>query len=101
VAILGAIALGAYNRALDHRLASATLPAAVTQAIEGAKGKFVPDSQATVQGEERNLAEAAIKASLAESIRLIMLLAAALALAGAACAAIMIPPQSVEARPSG
>jgi predicted MFS family arabinose efflux permease len=101
VAILGAVALGAYNRALDHRLATATLPAAVTQAIEGAKGKFAPESPMAMQSEDRSLAESAVKASLAESIRLVMLLAAALALAGAACAAAMIPPQAVEPRPSG
>jgi EmrB/QacA subfamily drug resistance transporter len=101
VALLGAVALGVYNRALDHRLMTATLPAAVAQAIEGARGKFVSDARMTVQGEERRLAEAAVKSSLAESIRLIMLLAAALALAGAACAAVMIRPQSVEARPPG
>jgi EmrB/QacA subfamily drug resistance transporter len=91
VAILGAVALGAYNRALDHRLADGTLPTAVTETIADARGKFVSDAGPRMQGEDRNLADAVIKQSLADSIRLVMLLAAALALAGASCAAATIP----------
>jgi EmrB/QacA subfamily drug resistance transporter len=97
VAILGAIALGAYNRALDHRLAAGTLPRAATQAIADARGKFVTDAGTTVQGEDRRLADIAVRQALADSIRLVMLLAAALALAGAGCAAATIPPQSARA----
>jgi EmrB/QacA subfamily drug resistance transporter len=93
VAILGATALGTYNRALDHRLAAETLPSAVTQAIAAGRGKFVTDTGTTIQGEDRNLAEAIVKNALADSIRLVMLLAAALALAGAGCAAATIPPE--------
>jgi hypothetical protein len=53
----------------------------------------VIEPSATAQGEDdRRLAEAVIKQSLADSIRLVMLLAAALALAGAGCAAVTIPP---------
>jgi MFS family permease len=97
VAILGATALGAYNRALDHRLAAGATPPAVAQAIADARGKFVLEPGTTAQGEDRRLAEAAIKQSLADSIRLVMLLAAALALAGAACAAATIPGESTNA----
>jgi EmrB/QacA subfamily drug resistance transporter len=93
VAILGAVALGVYNRALDHRLAAGAMPPAATQAIADARGKFVSEPSATAQGEDdRRLAEAVIKQSLADSIRIVMLLAAALALAGAGCAAVTIPP---------
>ena len=96
VAIIGAVALGVYNRALDHRLQAGTLPAEVAQTVADARGKFVADDVA--QGVNHQLAADVIKDSLAQSIRLAMLLAAALALAGAACAAITIPPQPAVAR---
>jgi EmrB/QacA subfamily drug resistance transporter len=100
VAILGAIALGAYNRALDHQLAAQPLPPVVTQVIAGARGKFVADAASAAQGDDRRRAEAAIQESLTDSIRVVMLLAAALALAGAACAAMTIPPERAAARPN-
>jgi hypothetical protein len=66
------------------------LPPAVTQSIADAKGRFAPEI--SVQGEDRRVAEAVVKDALAQSIRLMMLFAAALALAAAACAAISITP---------
>jgi len=101
VALLGAVALGVYNRALDHRVMTTTLPPAVVQAIEGARGKFVLDTRMAVPGEERRLAEDAVRSALVDSIRLVMLLAAALALAGAAVAAVMIRPQAAPPPSSG
>jgi EmrB/QacA subfamily drug resistance transporter len=97
VAILGAIALGAYNRALDRHLVAGAMSPAATQAIADARGKFVTDAGTTVQGEDRRLADVAVRQSLADSIRLVMLLAAALGLAGAGCAAATIPPRSARA----
>jgi EmrB/QacA subfamily drug resistance transporter len=96
VAIIGAIALGAYNRALDDRLGAAAVPSEVTRAVAYAHGNFAPDLQA--RGEDRRLAEAIVRDSLAYSIRLVMLLAAALALAGAACAAMTLPPEPARRR---
>jgi EmrB/QacA subfamily drug resistance transporter len=96
VAIIGAVALGAYNRALDHRLATGGLPTEVAQAVADARGTFVTD--VTAPGANRELAADVVKDSLAQSIRLALLLAAALALAAAACAAVTIPPQPAVAR---
>src|SRR5882672_9493727 len=79
VAIVGAIALAAYNRALDHRLIDGALPSEVARAITEARGNFAADVRA--QGEDRRLAEAIVRDSLADSIRVVLLLAAALALA--------------------
>ena len=93
VALLGAVALGAFNRALDQQLSGKQLSPPARQIVENARGKFAIDvGSASAPGSDRAIAEATIKESLAESIRLVMGLAAALALAGAACAAFTIPP---------
>jgi hypothetical protein len=61
------------------------------QTIERAHGKFVMEPSLTSGlGEDRPMVEAIVKQSLADAIHLAMLLATALALAGAACAAITI-----------
>ena len=56
-----------------------------------ARGKFA--AELTIQGEERAIAETIVKQSLNDSIRLVMWLAAALALAASICAALTIRPQ--------
>jgi hypothetical protein len=71
------------------------LPSEVTRAITEARGNFAADVRA--QGEDRRLAEAIVRDSLADSIRVVLLLAAALALAGAMCAATTLPPEPVGA----
>ena len=90
IAILGALALGVYNRALDKNLETKVVSGEVTRAIELAKGQFVIASAlSTVEGEDRRAAEIIIKRSLAESIRFAMLVSALLAFAGAACGALL------------
>jgi EmrB/QacA subfamily drug resistance transporter len=91
VAILGAIALDAHNRALDRRMAAQPLSAETRQAVASARGKFA--AEFTIQGEERKVAETIVKQSLNDSIALVMWLAAALALAASICAALTIRPQ--------
>jgi predicted MFS family arabinose efflux permease len=91
VAILGAIALDAHNRALDRRMAAQPLSAETWQAVASARGKFA--AEFTIQGEERKVAETIVKQSLNDSIALVMWLAAALALAASTCAALTIRPQ--------
>ena len=94
VAILGALALAFYNGALDNRLERAASEE-VKQAIQVAHGQFVTaPALSTVQGNDRQLVEIVIKESLAESIRLIMLLVSLLAFASAACGAL-IPRHAV------
>ena len=104
VAILGAVALGIYNHALD-RNADATLSSAeapvsrkVQQVLQAARGQFVSaPALSIVQGHDRQVAEAMIERSLAHSIRIILLICAALALAGAACSTLF--PQRATAVP--
>jgi EmrB/QacA subfamily drug resistance transporter len=94
VAVLGALALGLYDRTLDRGLAAQPMPSAVIQAIGDARGQFViAPALATVQGNDRQLAENIIRGSLAKSIRSIMLVCAALALAGAASSVLLPSPR--------
>jgi EmrB/QacA subfamily drug resistance transporter len=95
VAILGAVALDVHNRILDRQLASPALSSQVRQAVSQARGKFAAD--VTLQGEERNAAEAIVRQSLGESIRIALWIAAALALLAALTAALTIPPRKAEA----
>ena len=82
-----------YIRLADQRLTTPTLSSSARQAIESARGKFVIDASLTTSlGVDRPIVEAAVKASLADGIRISMLLAAALALASAACAEFTIRP---------
>jgi EmrB/QacA subfamily drug resistance transporter len=91
VAIFGAVALNAFNSALDDRLASEPVSAEVKRAVEAARGKFViAPAPASVREEDRRIARSIVTDSLATSIRLVMWLGAALALAGAGCAALLI-----------
>jgi MFS family permease len=93
IAIFGAVGLSGFNRALDQHLATPTLSSNARQAIESARGNFVIDaSLTTALSADRPIVEAAVKASLADGIRIAMLLAVALALASAACAEFTIRP---------
>jgi hypothetical protein len=92
VAIFGAIALGLHDRALDRRLAAQAVTPEIAAAVQAARGKFVTEpALARLQEGDRQIADAIVRASLADSIAWVMWLAAVLALAGAACAAIAIP----------
>jgi EmrB/QacA subfamily drug resistance transporter len=97
VAIFGAVALGIYDRALDRQLAMTSASAEVKQSIQAARGQFVtaPAASATA-GVEGQLAQTIIRASLSESIKNVMLLAAALALGAAASGALL--PRSINGR---
>jgi EmrB/QacA subfamily drug resistance transporter len=92
VAIFGAIALDVHDRELDRHLAAQPVSAQVIAAVQASRGKFVAEpALARLQSEDRQVADNIVRASLANSIARVMWLAAALALAGAFCAAITIP----------
>jgi EmrB/QacA subfamily drug resistance transporter len=98
VAIFGALVLSTYNAALDRPSAAAMTPA-IAQSVEKAHGQFVVEpALASLQGEERTVAAAIIRASLAQGIQAAMGLAAALALAAALCAWLTIPPGKKSAK---
>jgi hypothetical protein len=89
IALLGTIATAALDGALDHRLAALAPPPEIVRAVDGARGGFVmPDLPATIAAEARETVQTVIAASFAEALRSAMLIAAALALAGALSAAL-------------
>jgi hypothetical protein len=88
VAILGAVALGVFDRGLDQRLAAQPVSAEVKRAVDDARGRFLIQSTVdSIRGEDRQVAESILKTSLADGLRMALLLAAALALASAVYAA--------------
>ncbi len=92
VAVLGAVALAVYDHELDRHLAAQTVSAKVNTAVQAAHGAFVAEpALASLQGADRQAADMIVRAALADSIALVMWLAAGLALTGAACAASTIP----------
>ncbi|HTV27247.1 MAG TPA: MFS transporter [Xanthobacteraceae bacterium] len=100
VAVLGALALGLYDRGLDRHLADKSLSSEVVQAIGKAKGQFViAPALEKIQGNDRQLAEGILKGSLAKSIQSIMLVCAALALAGA-ISSTLLPSRRRQQRSS-
>jgi hypothetical protein len=92
VAIFGAVVLGGLNRALDHQLRRPDLSAEFKQSLEAGRGKFVIEQSRIAALSQGSSAQATIRESLAEGIKLGMLLAAGLALISAACAALTIRP---------
>jgi EmrB/QacA subfamily drug resistance transporter len=90
VAIFGAVAIGVFDRGLDSRLASTDVSPQTRRMVEDARGKFVapPAPDATVA--DQTIAQAIIRSSLADSIRVAMAMAGTLALGAALCAAFMI-----------
>jgi EmrB/QacA subfamily drug resistance transporter len=104
VAVFGAVALAAYDRALDRTQASTAATPAVIQAIGKVRGQFViAPAVIGLNGEDRAAAATALRAGLAEAIDSAMALAAILSLAAAFCAWLTIdPPRKTppRARPS-
>ncbi|HWF94334.1 MAG TPA: MFS transporter [Xanthobacteraceae bacterium] len=102
VAVLGAVALNAHDREINRHLATQAVSSQVEAALEASRGKFVAEpALARLRVEDRQTADMIVRASLADSVALVMWLAAALALMGALCAAITIPPGVGRARVSG
>lgn len=91
VAILGAVALSLFDHELAWNLQNPALSEGVKHAIQAARGQLVIEPALTdIQGADRTNAELVLKASLAESIKWVTLLAALIALGGAAAGALML-----------
>ncbi len=89
VALFGAVALGIYDRSLDRELAAATQASAqLTQAVRAAHGKFA--ATIATGADDQLAAKTIVRTSLAHSIEIVMWIAAALALGGAA-SGMMLP----------
>jgi hypothetical protein len=93
IAILGAVALSMLDHALTRNLQNPALSEGVKHATQAAHGQLVIEPALTnIQGADRANAELILKASLAESLRSVMLIAAAIALGGAAAGTLIPRP---------
>jgi EmrB/QacA subfamily drug resistance transporter len=94
IAALGTIALGVLNRNLDRELARLEGSPEVALVINEARGGFVqPAMPPTLSDEARERARSMIAGAFVHSIRLVLLLAGALALLGSVSAALTIRPR--------
>jgi MFS family permease len=93
IAILGAIALSILDHALTRSVQNPALSEGVKHAIQAARGQLVIEPALTnLQGADRLNAELILRASLAEGVRWVMLIAAAIALGGAAAGSLIPRP---------
>ena len=91
IAILDAVALSILDHALARNLQNPDLSEGVKHAIQAAHGQLVIEpALSNIQGADKTNAALILRGSLAESIRWVMLIAAAFAL-GAAAAGTLIP----------
>lgn len=93
IAILGSVALVAFDHALDRNLSIAHASAAVRAAVGSARGGLViPHTVAGLPALARQQAHSIITESLTATVRMAMWVAALLALAGALTAGLAIRP---------
>jgi EmrB/QacA subfamily drug resistance transporter len=94
IAILGTVALRAFDRSLDQQLAQRAAAPEVRLAVEAARGGFVvPPLPASLSPAQRERAQEIIGDSLDGTVRLTLWIAAGLALASVLAAAGTIPAQ--------
>ncbi len=99
IAVLGTVALGAFDRALDRNLQLSHASPAVTDAVHAARGGFIiPPMPASLSDEERQRAHSIVADSLVSTVRMTLWVAAALALASSLSAAVTIPRAERPAR---
>ncbi len=93
VAMLGTVAVGVFGTALDRRLAVSQVPLEVRQAVLQEVPKLAEARVPAGAGTEMQATLArALDESFVSSFRVVMLLAAALAVLSAVCAALTIAP---------
>jgi predicted MFS family arabinose efflux permease len=99
IAVLGTVALGAFDRSLEQHLQASNATPAVTEAVHAARGGFViPPMPASLSDEERQRAHSIVAESLSTTVRMMLWIGAALALASAVSAALTIPKTERPAR---
>ena len=97
VAVLGTVAITVYDRSLDHHLALVGASAEIRHAVDAMRGSLVATvTPGALTQDGAQIARGVISASLLEAFRLVLLVAAAMTLAGAVFAALTIRPD--EAR---
>jgi EmrB/QacA subfamily drug resistance transporter len=100
IAVLGIFVLNAFNSSLDSRLARLELSPQVRQTLDEQRDKLAgAEVPASVGGEERAAIERAISESFVAGFRLVMWIAAALALVSALMASLMIEGKQPVPKP--
>jgi len=95
IALLGTLALGVFDRALERQLAMARPSPALAQVVESAAGGLVmPAMPASLAQQEQQRARALVSAALEHTVALAVRIAGALALASALVAAITLAPRA-------
>jgi EmrB/QacA subfamily drug resistance transporter len=98
IAVLGSVALGVFDHALDQRLAGTAASPPVRAAVAAARGGLVlPPPAAGLSSEERRQVQAIVTGSMVSTVRLAMWIAAALALLSALTTVVSISPERREA----
>ena len=91
IAILGVVILHAYNADLDKRLSQMSLPDEARRSIDEQRGSLAAyDAPADISDEKRSELKIAVDESFVNGFRVVMAIAAALALSGALTAFAMI-----------
>ena len=95
IAILGIVILHAYNAELDRRLSTLSLPPEARRSIDEQRGRLAAsEPPAGISDEKRVELKTAISESLVHGFRVVMTIAAALALASALTSVVMIEGRS-------
>ncbi|HEX6996782.1 MAG TPA: MFS transporter [Gammaproteobacteria bacterium] len=95
VALLGAVAVGAFGAALDERAAALGVRAEHRQALAAQASRLAEaELPADAAGVERERLERAVDEAFVQSFRVVMLITAAAALGSAVCARVTVPPQA-------
>jgi EmrB/QacA subfamily drug resistance transporter len=101
VAVLGTIALGAFGRSLDRHLSVTAASPQVRTVVAGTREALAPPSiPATLPEEDRRTVQVVVGDSYVETIRLVMLIAAALSWAAALVAAVTLGPGKAHKAPT-
>jgi EmrB/QacA subfamily drug resistance transporter len=101
VAVLGTIALGAFGRSLDRHLSVTAASPQVRTVVAGTREALAPPSiPATLPEEDRRTVQVVVGDSYVETIRLVMLIAAALSWAAVLVAAVTLGPGKAHKAPT-
>lgn len=100
VAVLGTVALNSFGRALDRHLLATEASSEIRVALESSRDAMVsPTLPTNMSTRDRNLTQRVVTESYFETMRLIMLIAAALTWCGALAAAIAVGPPPARDKP--
>jgi EmrB/QacA subfamily drug resistance transporter len=91
IAVLGTVATGVYDHSLDWHLANLGTSAEVKAAVNQIRGRLIGlGGPAAVPANARQIVQSVITDSVVQTIRLIMVITAGMALVGALCAGLLV-----------